>query len=153
MANQLVRFKRVLHVREVERDITQGELAVKIKEEEVIQERINEIEASRDDALADFCAGRDCVISPQQLWFERQNLEIMEKKLNNNRQELADCRCEIEEKKVVLVQKHQNVQIMERYVEKLDESDHRKAIASEQSNLDDITSMRFLWGAGGRMGA
>ncbi|MDR3354043.1 MAG: hypothetical protein LBO21_03305 [Synergistaceae bacterium] len=151
MSNQLLRFKKVLHVREVERDITQGELAVKMKEEEVIRERINEIEATRDFAMAEFCAGRDCVMSPQQFWFERQNIEIMEKNLSENRQELDDCLCEIESKKDVLIQRHQNVQIMERYVGKLSESDHRKIIAAEQNNLDDITSMRFLWRAGGRV--
>ncbi|MDR1885891.1 MAG: hypothetical protein LBQ56_06410, partial [Synergistaceae bacterium] len=92
MANQLTRFKRVLHVREVERDITQGELAVKMKEEEGLIERISDIEARRDDAMADFCAGRESVISPQQLWFERQSLDLIEKNLSSNKRELEDCR-------------------------------------------------------------
>ena len=150
MSSQLLRFKKVLHVREVERDITQGELAVKMKEEEVIRERISEMEADRDCAMAEFCAERDRAVSPQQFWFERQNIEIMEKNLSDNRQELEDCVCEIESKKNVLVQRHQNVQIMERYVGRLNESSRKKAIAAEQNNLDDITSMRFLWNAGGR---
>ncbi|MDR1482153.1 MAG: flagellar export protein FliJ [Synergistaceae bacterium] len=145
----MLRFKKVLHVREVERDITQGELAVKMKEEEVILGRINEMEACRDDAMAEFCAERSRTVSPQQFWFERQNIEIMEKNLSSGRQELKNCQCEIEDKKNVLIQKHQNVQIMERYVGRLNESDHKKTIAAEQKNLDDITSMRFLWRAGG----
>ena len=41
MAGELKRFKRVLHVREVEREITESELAVKMREEESILTRLN----------------------------------------------------------------------------------------------------------------
>jgi flagellar export protein FliJ len=149
MADQIKRFNRVLLVREAERDITQGELAVKMKEEESILERINNIEARREDALADFCAVRDCIISPQQLWFERQNLDIMEKALGDNKEELKVCRVEIEEKKSVLIERHQNVQLMEKYVGKLRDKNNAHLIKDEQNGLDDVTSMRFLWGGGG----
>ncbi|MDR3332643.1 MAG: hypothetical protein LBT08_08435 [Synergistaceae bacterium] len=149
MANKVSRFTRVLHVREVERDITQGELAIKMKEEESIVERISAIEERRENALTDFCAGRDAVVSPQQLWFERQNLEIMEKNLLNNKQELNVCRTEIEEKKGVLIERHQSVQLMERYVDKLKVARTAETINAEQKNLDDITSMRYLWNGNG----
>ena len=144
MANELIRFRRVLRVREVEREITQGELAVKLQEEETILEKLNTIQASRDDALADFCSDREELVSPQQMWFERQNLDIMERHLDTNKKELETCRVEIEEKKTVLLERHQNVQIMERYVCKLKERKDKKEIDAEQNNLDDITAMRYL---------
>jgi flagellar export protein FliJ len=141
MAGELKRFKKVLHVREVERDITQGELALKVREEESILTRLNEIEARRDDALADFCSEKG-IVSPQQLWFERQSLDVMEKKLDMNKHELACCRAEIEETKTVLLERHRNVQLMEHFVGRLTERDAKKAIDAEQNNLDDITTMR-----------
>ena len=43
MADDLVRFQRVLHVREVERELTQIELTEKMGVEERIEKRITEI--------------------------------------------------------------------------------------------------------------
>jgi flagellar export protein FliJ len=143
MANELNRFRRVLHVREVEREITQGELAVKMREEESILDRLNRIKATHDSALEDFCSGRDCLISPQQLWFERQNLDLIEKRLDEDKHELEDCRARIEETKGVLLENHRNVQIMEHFVDKLKVRDDKKTIGDEQNNLDDINSMRY----------
>jgi flagellar export protein FliJ len=144
MANELKRFRRVLHVREVERDITQGELAVKMKEEETILSELNAVTAKREDALTEFCSEKNGLVSPQQLWFERQNLDVLEKKLDFNKQELAHCREEIEETKTVLLEKHRSVRLMEGFVDKLKAREDKKKITVEQKNLDDITSMRFL---------
>jgi flagellar export protein FliJ len=144
MANELNRFRRVLHVREVERDITQGELAVKMKEEETILSELNAVTAKKEDALTEFCSGKNCLVSPQQLWLERQNLDVLEKKLDLNKQELAHCREEIEETKTVLLERHRNVQLMEGFVDKLKTREDKRRISIEQKNLDDITSMRFL---------
>lgn len=144
MAGEVKRFKRVLHVREVEREITQGELAEHMREESNILQRLDVIQTERDRALDDFCSGRDAVISPQQMWFERQNIDVIERTLDSGRQELASCRQQIEETKVVLVEKHRNVQLMEKHVERLVDRDNQQMLAVEQKNLDDITSMRFL---------
>jgi flagellar export protein FliJ len=142
MAGELKRFRRVLHVREVEREITQSELAVKMREEESILYRMNEIESLRNDAMAEFCSEKG-IVSPQQLWFERQNLDVMENKLDINKQELEHCRAEIEETKTALLERHRNVQLMERFVDKLKVREDKMAIDSEQNNLDDINTMRF----------
>lgn len=144
MASELVRFKRVLHVREVEREVTQSELAVRLLEEETIVERINDMREKRDDALRDFCSDTNRVVSPQELWFERQNLDVMEQNLDVGKQELAHCRAEIEETKTVLLEKHRNVQLMEGYVDKLKVRNDKRILHEEQNNLDDITAMRYL---------
>lgn len=153
MAGEVVRFKRVLHVREVERDISQSELAAKVAEEEIILRGLNETEQEKESALAEFCSSRGEVISPQQLWFERQNLDIMEEKIDTQRADLRDCRVEIEEKKSDLLEKHRNVQLMGKHVDKLKERDFKKSLNAEQSNLDDITAMRYLRGMGRETGA
>jgi flagellar export protein FliJ len=142
MADETRRFKRVLHVREVEREITQGELAVKMMEEETILGRLDAMTARRDDALAEFCSEKG-VVSLQQLWFERQNLDVIEKNLDVGKHELELCRVEIEETKTALIEKHRDVQLMERYVDKLKAAERKEAINAEQNNLDDINSMRF----------
>ena len=144
MASELVRFRRVLHVREVEREVTQSELAVKLLEEETIKERIDSMREKRDSALRDFCADTNRVVSPQELWFERQNLDVMEQSLDVGKQELEHCRAEIEETKTMLLEKHRNVQLMEGYVDKLKVRNDKKILLEEQNNLDDITAMRYL---------
>jgi flagellar export protein FliJ len=144
MAGSVKRFRRVLHVREVERQITQGELAERMREESNIITRLDAARAERDRALDDFCSGRDGVISPQQLWFERQSIDVIEQTVDTGKQELESCRQRIEETKGVLVEKHRNVQLMEKHVGKLVDLDNKRILAVEQKGLDDITSMRFL---------
>ncbi len=144
MASDVVRFKRVLRVREVERDISQSELAAKMAEEERILRGVNEIQEKKESALAEFCSGQERVVSPQQLWFERQSLDVMEKKLDSEKTKLQSCRVEIEEQKNDLLEKHRNVQLMGKHVDKLKARDFKKAIDTEQNNLDDITAMRYL---------
>ncbi len=90
MAGEVKRFKRVLHVREVEREITQGELAEHMREESNILQRLDVIQTERDRALDDFCSGRDAVISPQQMWFERQNIDVIERTLDSGVVQAAD---------------------------------------------------------------
>ena len=143
MSKEVVRFNKVLHVREIERGITQPELAGRLGEEGVIMGRINETETMRENALDDFCATRAETISPMQLWFERQNIDVMERKLSSDRQELNACRVKIEETRAELVARHQNVQLMERYVGRLKERANKAFIDAEQKILDDITTMRY----------
>lgn len=145
------RFKRVLHVREVEREITQSELAVRMREEEAIMDRLSGIEALRDDAMAEFCSEKGFV-SPQQLWFERQSIDVMEKNIDEGKQELEHCRTEIEETKTVLLERHRNVQLLEHYVDKLKVREGKRIVGAEQSNLDDINTMRFQRGFNKEMG-
>ncbi len=151
MAGELVRFRRVLQVRETEREISQSELAVKMREEESILERLDIIQSAKEIAMDEFCSGKPRVISPQELWFERQNLDIMEKKIDAGQQELENCRVEIEEKKNVLMEKHRNVRLMEGYVGRLRQLEDKKIIKAEQANLDDITAMRYMRGINGGM--
>lgn len=140
---EVVRFKRVLHVRTVERDITRSELAERMVEEGAILGRINETENMRDDAVASFCAPSGGTVSPQELWFARRNIDMMERKLADDRNELETCRGKIEETKAELLTRHQNVQLMARYVGRLAEKADKASLDAEQKNLDDIASMRF----------
>jgi flagellar export protein FliJ len=143
MGQEVKRFKRVLHVRTVEREITQSELAGQLQEEGLLLGRLSEMENRKEGALADFCAGRSEAVSPQQFWFERQNIDILDKNVNFGKQELEYCRGKIEETKAELLIKHQNVQLMEKYVDKLKDRADKEMLAVEQKNLDDITSMRY----------
>jgi flagellar export protein FliJ len=152
MNQEVGRFKRVLRVRSVERDVTQGELAEHLQEEGTILDRINTLEGERDSAVTNFC-GEGAIVSPRQLWFERQNIDMMERSLRCGRQELDECRFKIEETKTELLHRHQNVQIMERYIGKLEEKAVKEVISREQKNLDDIASMRFRRDTRGGEGA
>lgn len=144
MTGDTKRFKKVLHVREVERQITQGELADQMREETELINKLGHTEAKRDMALADFCKGHDMLMSPQQLWFERQNIDMMERAITTERAELESCRVRIERTKGALVERHRSVQLMEHHVGKLQARDRKLMLAAEQNEIDDITSMRFL---------
>lgn len=146
MGNEVARFKRVLHIRETERDISQSGLAAKEAEEEAILKGLNATREKKENALAEFCSGEERVISRQQLWFERQNLDIIDQDLDSQNACLEHCRHEIEEKKDELLERHRIVQLMDKYVDKLKARDFKKALAAEQNNLDDITAMRYLRG-------
>lgn len=143
---EVVRFGRVLRVRETERDISRSELAAKIAEEEAILRGLREAREKEENALSDFCSGTDRVVSPQQLWFERQNLDILNEKSESREEDLRNCRSEIEEKKSDLLEKHRNVQLMGRHVDRLREKAFKAAIDAEQKNLDDIAGMRYARG-------
>lgn len=144
MADDLVRFQRVLHVREVERELTQIELTEKMGVEERIEKRITEIREEKEGALCAFCSGKDRLFSPQELWFERQNLDVIEKHLDENNYQLKKCRVEIEKTKEVLLERHRDFRLMEQYVDKVKERIHQQKLVVEQNGLDDITTMRYL---------
>ncbi|MDR1651155.1 MAG: flagellar FliJ family protein [Synergistaceae bacterium] len=143
MGKEVARFKKVLRVRSVERDITQIELAGHLSEEDAILGRLDEMETKRENALFDFCSGRNETVSPQQLWLERQNIDRIERLLSDGRQELETCRYKIEETKAELLERHQNVQLMERHVNRLEGQAFKAELDLEQKNLDDIASMRY----------
>ncbi|MDR1137133.1 MAG: flagellar FliJ family protein [Synergistaceae bacterium] len=143
MGKEVVRFKKVLRVRATERDITQMELAGRLSEEGAILGRLNEIETNRENALDEFCSGRGETVSLQQLWLERQNIDRMERLLSDGKRELETCRYKIEETKAELLERHQNVQLMERHVGRLEERAAKEGLDLEQKNLDDIASMRY----------
>jgi flagellar export protein FliJ len=149
MGKEVARFKKVLRVRAAERDITRMELAGHLGEEGAILGRLNEMETKRDSALDEFCSGRDGTVSAQQLWLERQNIDRMERQLSDGRRELQTCRCKIEETKAELLERHQNVQLMGRHVNRLEERAVKKELDLEQKNLDDIASMRYCRVKGG----
>lgn len=153
MTGEVKRFQKVLHVREVERSITQSELAERLQEESDILSAISTMEKKRDKALSDFCSSRGELVSPQQLWFERQSIDVIDRSLDTGRRELDSCRRRIEETKDVLVEKHRNVQLMERHVDKLIKRDQKIMQAAEQNALDDVTSIRYLINRRGGMSA
>lgn len=144
MADDLMRFQRVLHVREVERELTQIELTEKLGVEERIVKRITEIREEKEGALTAFCSGKDRLFSPQELWFERQNLDVIEKHLDESHYQLKNCRVEIEKTKEVLLERHRDFRLMEQYVDKVKERIHQQKLVVEQNGLDDITAMRYL---------
>jgi flagellar export protein FliJ len=143
MGKEVARFKKVLRVRSTERDITQMELAGHLSEEDAIMGRLSEMETKRENALDEFCSRGNRTVSPQQLWFERQNIDRMERLVSDSKQELETCRYKIEETKSELLERHQNVQLMERHVSRLEERAAKETLALEQKNLDDIASMRY----------
>ncbi|WP_352425359.1 flagellar export protein FliJ [Aminomonas paucivorans] len=145
MQKRIHRFQRILKTRQQERDLVQAELVRKQKEEEQLVGRIQQVHQEKECALTDFCRVRTEPLSPQTLWYERQNLDQLERILSDSRERLDVCRQGIEETKHQLLERHRNVRILEQYIERLEQLRQKGDLLAEQNLMDEISSQRFLF--------
>ena len=145
MQRRIGRFQRILRTRQQERDLVQAELVRQQREEEELVQRLDELLREKDRALDDFCRVRPGLLSPRTLWFERQNLDQLERFAGENREALDRCRRDMEETKRRLLERHRNVRILEQYIERLERLRQQGDLLAEQNLLDEISSQRFLF--------
>ena len=145
MQRRIGRFQRILRTRQQERDLVQAELVRQQREEEELVQRLDELLREKDRALDDFCRVRPGLLSPRTLWFERQNLDQLERSAGENREALDRCRRDMEETKRRLLERHRNVRILEQYIERLERLRQQGDLLAEQNLLDEISSQRFLF--------
>lgn len=145
MQRRIGRFQRILRTRQQERDLVQAELVRQQREEEELVQRLDELLREKDRALDDFCRVRPGLLSPRTLWFERQNLDQLERTAGENREALDRCRRDMEETKRRLLERHRNVRILEQYIERLERLRQQGDLLAEQNLLDEISSQRFLF--------
>ena len=145
MQRRIGRFQRILRTRQQERDLVQAELVRQQREEEELVRRLDELLREKDRALDDFCRVRPGPLSPRTLWFERQNLDQLERTAGENREALDRCRRDMEETKRCLLERHRNVRILEQYIERLERLRQQGDLLAEQNLLDEISSQRFLF--------
>lgn len=144
MSEYLKRFKRVLQIRKTERELVEVELSAKRVAEEKLKQRVMQIHEEREGALLDFCSEKDRLFSPQELWFQRQNLDIIEQDLQKNSELLEFHREDIARTEIKLREKHKDYRLMEQYVDTIRENEDKSRLVEEQNRLDDITSVRYI---------
>ena len=143
MQQRIERFGRILKLRENDRRTEQAVLAAERSEEDKVLRRLDALGNEKAKALEDFRGNEDKTLSRQEIWFQRQSIDVIEKHIGESRENLNDVQGRIVKTEARLVERHRDVRMMEGYVDRL-KTDARKALFdAEQVELDDIAVMRY----------
>jgi flagellar export protein FliJ len=144
MQQRIERFSRLLKLRENDRRTEQIVLAEERSEEETILRRLDSLGKERAQAMDDFRrTGQEAgTVSRQEIWFQRQTIDVVEKHLDKNREQRDDVRRRIAATEERLAERHREARLMEGYVDRLKTDAFKAFIDAEQSELDDIALTR-----------
>lgn len=142
MLQKTGRFRRILRTREQEREIVQAELEAHRQREEEMVDRLRRLDEERSQALEEFFCAAEGACSVRDLWFGRQRIDCIENRSEEKQAELRGVRTTITETEARLLEQHRQVQMLEKYVGRLEESDRAEVLRVEQAALDDMSSMR-----------
>jgi flagellar export protein FliJ len=143
MKQRIQRFSRILKLRENDRQTEQIVLAEERREEDVVLHRLDSLKSEKAQALEDFFGGGERMVSRQEIWFQRQCVEVIEKHIDESKENLNDVQRRIVGTENRLLERHRDVRVMEGYVDRL-KTDARKVFFDlEQLELDDIAVMRY----------
>ncbi|MDR1623078.1 MAG: flagellar FliJ family protein [Synergistaceae bacterium] len=143
MEQRIQRFSRILKLRENDRQAEQIVLAEERREEDAVLHRLDSLKSEKTQAIEDFSGGGERMVSRQEIWFQRQCIEVIEKHLDEGKENLNDVRRRIAGTENRLLERHRDVRVMEGYVDRL-KTDARKAFFDvEQLELDDIAVTRY----------
>ncbi len=143
MQQRIQRFGRILKLRENDRKTEQAILAAERREEDDVLRRLDALGDEKSKALEDFRSNGNRTISRQEIWFQRQSIDVIEKHMDENRENLDEVRGRIVKTEERLVERHRDVRMMESYVDRLRLDERRMLIEAEQTELDDIAVMRY----------
>ena len=150
MEQRVQRFSRILKLRENDRQTEQIILAEERREEDAVLRRLDALGGERAQAMDVFRSGEEKILSRQDIWLQRQTIDVIEKHIDKSKENLSDVQRKIAGTEVRLLERHRDVRVMESYVDHLKE-DARKILSdSEQEELDDIAVLRFGHLAQGR---
>lgn len=142
MKEKVDRFERILKTRVKKREEEQLLLADQKSEEEQIISRLDTLRSQKERALVSFSMQQGALFSPQEMWFRRKSIDVIEKHICDGDSSLCDVRQEIEATEARLVEKHREVQIMEKYITSIVEEWRTTLQKNEQNELDDIAGIR-----------
>jgi flagellar export protein FliJ len=141
MEQRIQTFSRILKLRENDRQTEQIVLAEERREEDVVLQRLDSLKNEKTRAIADFDGG-ERIVSRQEIWFQRQCIDAIEKHIDEDKENLNDVQRRIVGTENRLLERHRDVRVMEGYVDHL-KADARKVFFDlEQMELDDIGVMR-----------
>ncbi|MDR3231618.1 MAG: flagellar export protein FliJ [Synergistaceae bacterium] len=143
MSQRIQRFSRILKLRENDREVEQIALAAERREEEEVLQRLDALGHEKKTALNSFSDNRDRVCSGREIWFQRQSIDVLEKRIDKGKENLSDVQNRISLTEMRLVERHRDVRMMEGYVDRLKDDERLSVIAAEQNELDDISVTRY----------
>lgn len=144
MINKIQRFQRILTTREKIRDEERLFLSEARNHEDRVLLCVKGLQQQKQEALSIFEDQEGQVFSPQDMWYRRKAIDVIEEEIHQANEALQKVResiCQSEER---LVEKHKEVRIMEKYVGKLRYQYREFLLLAEQEELDDIASVRHV---------
>jgi len=136
-------FSRILKLRENYRQEEQIILAEERKEEDVVLNALNSLSKEKLSAVDAFRGQAEKTSSLQEMWLQRQAIDIIEKHISSGKENLSDVRRRIAGTEERLLERHRDVRVMETHVDNLKTNAVKESDYAEQVELDDITVMRF----------
>ena len=143
MQQRIQRFHRILKLRENDRQTEQIVLAEERREEDTVLRRLDSLGEEKSEAMKNFCSNGEGTTSCQEIWLQRQSIEIIEKHLDEGKENLNDVRRRIVGTEQRLVDRHRDVRMMEGYLDRLKVDAQKAFFDAEQIELDDIAVLRY----------
>ena len=143
MHQRIERFDRILKLRENYRQEEQITLAEERREEDAVLHRLDSLGKEKKSAVDVFRGEAERTVSLQEIWFQRQTVEIIEKHIDSGKENLSDVRRRIAGTEKRLLEKHRDVRLMETYVGNLKTDAEKESLGMEQIELDDIGVIRY----------
>ena len=143
MHERILRFNRILKIREDSRRNEQAILAAERSEERSVMDHIAQLEGEKKQAISDFSKAGGQAVSATDLWFQRQFIDAISSDISRGQDSLAEVRTRIAGTEARLVEKHKDVRIMETYIDHLKEADMQEQLGIEQNELDDVATMQY----------
>jgi len=142
MKQRIQRFSRILKLRENDRQTEQITLAEERREEDAVLRRLDALGGEKAQAMELFRSSAEKILSRQDIWFQRQSIDVIEKHIDKSKENLSDVQRRIAGTEVRLLERHRDVRLMEVYVDDLKTDAQKVLFDSEQVELDDIAVMR-----------
>ena len=142
MKNKVQRFEKILKTRIKGREEQQLLLSSEKKEEDRLVDLLRDLETKKKEALVSFGLQGKEPLTVQEMWFSRKAIDRVESSICAQGDVLCSVRTTIEVTEARLVEKHRDVQIMEKYVSDLVDEWKDAILKKEQVELDDIAGIR-----------
>ena len=143
MQQRIQRFSRILKIRESSRKEEQVILAEERREEDAALHKLDSLGKEKLSAVDAFRGETERIVSLQEMWLQRQAIEVIEKHINSSKENLSDIRRRIAGTEERLLERHRDVRLMETYVDNLKTDAAKEFQTAEQFELDDVGVTRY----------
>ena len=143
MLERIQRFSRILKLRENYRKEEQIVLAEERREEDAVLHKLESLDEEKKDAVDVFRGEAERTLSLQEMWLQRQTIDVIEKNIDKGKANLGDVRRRIAGTEERLLERHRDVRLMEAYVDNLKTDADKEIRSAEQIELDDVGVIRY----------
>ena len=143
MQQRIRRFSRILKLRENDRQTEQIVLAEERREEDAVLRQLDALGNEKSAAIDAFRGQAEKILSRQEIWFQRQSIEVIERHIDKNNENLGDVRRRIAGTEERLLERHRGVRLMESFVDHLKTGARKAFFDAEQLELDDVAVTRY----------